>query len=57
MCELGYTHLIDYTKKRAHITAKLRQRIAAEYPRYVPLIAELVQEEKSHGAQVVGIPS
>jgi hypothetical protein len=55
--ELGYTHLIDYTKKRPEIMAKLTQRIATEYPRYVPLIAALVQEERSHGIGTVGSPS
>src|SRR5262249_37178789 len=40
--ELGYTHLIDYTKRRPDIMARLRQRIATAYPRYVPVIATLV---------------
>jgi hypothetical protein len=55
--ELGYTHLIDSTKKRLDNMARLKQRIATLCPRYVPVIAALVREEKSHGAQAVGSAS
>jgi len=55
--ELGYTHLIDSTKKHTDIMARLKRRIATTYPHYVPLIAELVQEEKSHRTRSIGSAS
>src|SRR5262249_3002822 len=51
--ELGYTHLIDHTKKHAGTMARLKKRIAVEYGHYLPIIAELVRQEKHCGAHTL----
>ena len=52
--ELGYTHLIDHTKRHPDIMARLQQRIAAQYAHYLAAIADLVHQEKRLGAQTLG---
>jgi hypothetical protein len=53
--ELGYTHLIDHTKKHPDMMARLRKRIAAEYAHYLLAIADIVQQEQRFGAQTLEV--
>jgi hypothetical protein len=52
--ELGYTHLIDWTKKLPDNRARLKRRITADYERHLGIIADLVRNERLHGARQIG---
>jgi hypothetical protein len=52
--ELGYTHLIDHSKRRPDLMARLQRRVGIHYSQYLPAIADLGEDEKRFGAQVLG---